>query len=422
MRIQTIDRIALDGESREKTNEGFLIANAVVTQSKVSNYKRGELGLDGDPDDVIAVYRTPETVFHADTVKTLQLRPVTKGHPDNGVDPGNARLVQVGSTGENSSTDEDKLLIPIGIYDEDSINMVEGGKDQVSLGYAWDLNEESGEAPDGTSYDYISDGPMEINHLALVNRGRLGPGVRVMDSDPDPEPAQTEPVETSDGPTQTEPVEISDEELEVAVTTRDAYVSAEVFLNLFDSFYIDGENMAGDLIGRITEMLQNALSSDGTVTDGAMDKAKSIAKDISAELSEAVKDQAIRRAELLTTAYGLMSEDKYNEVKGKDEKAILIAAVGDTVQDAENRSIDYLRAALDFLPQHQSDDAGGGTNPASHTSNGIIDVSGRTRAQNQRRSTTGDASVVVGADTLDKAYDNYDEHLQNAYRNNGGSD
>ena len=402
MRIQTIDRFNLDGDTREKTAEGFLIAQAVATQSKVSNYSRGELGLDGDPEEVIGVYRTPETIFHEDTTKTLQLRPVTKGHPQDGVNPGDARLHMVGSTGENISKDEDSLRVSVSVFDEDSINMVEGGKNQVSLGYAWDIKEESGEI-NGVSYDYISDGPMTINHLALVDKGRLGPEVRVLDSAPEID---------VDGEVQ----DTSGEEPVVSRTntseTQDAYVSAEVFLNLYDSFWIDGEEMGQDIVGRITEMLQSALNSNGTASDSALDKAKGIAKDIAGDLEKSVNDRANKRADLLVSARDLLSEDKFNEVKDKDEKTILIAAVGDSVADIENRPIEYLRAALDFIPR-QNDDAGG--------------VSGRARASAQRRSTAGDTSPVsvTGTDELDKAYDDHDKYLRNAHRNpnpnSGGS-
>ena len=401
MRINLMDQVPL--QSRKETAEGFLLAQAAVTKANtVSRYTRGELGLDGDATDTVGVLRTEDTVFAEETQDTLRLRPVTQGHPPDGVAPDNARMTMVGATGETPVRDEDSLVISVAIHDQDAINEVQGGKDQVSLGYRWDLRQESGEH-DGVAYDYVSDSPMIINHLALVPQGRLGPEVRVRDS------ANGEVEDSVDN---ADSVDANDTDTDDASgddgrETNDAYVSAEVFLNLFDSFYYDGEEMSEDIISRVTEMIQTALGgSEGSVGD----QAPALAETICGDLDRVVNDRASKRADLLLAARGLMDEESFEAVKDKDEKAILVAAVGDKVANADGKSIEYLRAALDFLPS---------TNDAAPVPN----PDGRQRAEDQRQNAPANPAPTVDF-TLDKAYNDYDAYLRSAYtgaHNRGGN-
>ena len=55
------------------------------------------------------------------------------------------------------------------------------------------------------------------------------------------------------------------------------------------------------------------------------------------------------RAELLTMVRGAELLPKDFETRGKSDKDILVAAVGDEVKDVANRSEDYLRAKVESI-------------------------------------------------------------------------
>lgn len=437
MRVELIDQVPLVG-SREKTADGYLMAKAAVTRNTVSRYTRGELGLDGDPTDTVGVLRTADTVFHEDTAEALRLRPVTIGHPEDGVSPEKARNLSVGATGEITSKDDDALIVGIAIHDQDAIDLVEAGTDKVSLGYAWDLEEQSGEF-NGESYDYVSDGPMLTNHLAIVPQGRVE-GARVMDEKEGTMRVLLSSTAGDNGVINNytdvsytvdangkfkfnipEGWEIPESGITITATdnsvtvpadqpdqpstrTKDAYVSAEVILNLFDSFFIDGEGMSEEITRKITEMVQGALSADGALIADAKpeEMAKSIAKLVSEDVDRMAGEMAVKlakdRANVLIIARDVMDEEEFEKIRDGSIKDILVVAVGDSVPNPEDQSVDFLKAALHFVAKDG------------------VNSEGRKRAADQQKNQKGDK---VNTDGTNKAFDAYaarTSRLQKAHR------
>lgn len=164
---------------RERTPEGFLRATAALTRVGVQRYSSEELGLPG-PSREVGVYRSAETVFADDTKSSAAMKPITVGHPDEDVSPDNYRDLAVGHLGDETFATGARLAAPITLTDADAIARIESGKDQVSAGYYMSIVPEHGTF-DGQTYEYRVDGAMRINHLALVDKGRAGPTVRVFD-------------------------------------------------------------------------------------------------------------------------------------------------------------------------------------------------------------------------------------------------
>lgn len=133
-----------------------------------------------------AEYRPANVVVKAK--KLCSNLPVTKEHPDDWVNPDNWKELAGGTTGkdvevvalEGESEGEIGLKTDITFYDRDLYNYYADNNREVSLGYIgkkrWVDN------PEETGYDLILDEIVEVNHLAIVRRGRGGSSVAVIDS------------------------------------------------------------------------------------------------------------------------------------------------------------------------------------------------------------------------------------------------
>jgi len=103
---------------------------------------------------------------------------VTLGHPKEGnVLPSNFSSTVVGSVvGEPHRTASDHLAADVLLADERALAAEKEGLEQLSIRYSFDLeDDESGEA------DFRTEGPLRINHVALVESGRAGPTVSLQD-------------------------------------------------------------------------------------------------------------------------------------------------------------------------------------------------------------------------------------------------
>ena len=165
--------------TRQTTPEGFLRGQCVVTRTGVLDYDSSELGLEGAARRV-RVRQTEDSVFHPETSASVQNAPVTIGHPDDGVKPATFRQLSVGSVGTPKRIGDDRLGADILFGDATAISLVHDvGVDQLSVGKEFRLRPS---AEEGVDYETV--GPIHTNHIAVVERGRAGPDVRVLDNAP----------------------------------------------------------------------------------------------------------------------------------------------------------------------------------------------------------------------------------------------
>lgn len=154
-----------------KLSTGFIRYDAFLARTGCLVYYRA----DGSPR---VEYRPPEAHTDAGVANTCELAPLTIDHPAEGcVTPEIAARVAVGSVGR-PTVDGDRLKAALLVTSARGIAAVKDGYQEVSLGYACELDETPGVAPDGTRYDAVQRG-IEINHVALVRAGRAGPSVRL---------------------------------------------------------------------------------------------------------------------------------------------------------------------------------------------------------------------------------------------------
>lgn len=101
--------------------------------------------------------------------------PVTNDHPPDGVDAGNIRALQKGhahNVRRGSGSESDLLLADLIITDPALIDLILGGKREISCGYTYELCKENGQ--------YIQR-KIRGNHVAVVDAGRAGPRVSIKD-------------------------------------------------------------------------------------------------------------------------------------------------------------------------------------------------------------------------------------------------
>jgi len=167
MNVLRIDRATL-GPAR-RTDEGYIEDRPIVTRTGVFAYSDGG--------NVRRELRHPDDVFAADSLASLSMLPVTMGHPDVPVTSSNAKALSIGMTGEQPKIDGSNVLAAVRITDAQAVAGIEAGRRELSLGYRVDLLEESG-TYNGQPYTHRQTN-IRYNHLAVVDRGRMGATARL---------------------------------------------------------------------------------------------------------------------------------------------------------------------------------------------------------------------------------------------------
>ena len=167
-------------ENRIRTPEGFLICkNVPIAKVGTQQYLGEELGLEGYENILVEVVRTEQEVFSPKTIASFEGKPFTDDHPEQSefVTTENYKQYVKGHVtnvrrGEGDFSD--KLLADIIVYDKTVIEEIESGrKREISCGYGCDygINE------NGNILQINITG----NHVALIEEGRAGHSVRILD-------------------------------------------------------------------------------------------------------------------------------------------------------------------------------------------------------------------------------------------------
>lgn len=155
--MQRYDNIAIKAT---KTSEGFIRDAPIVGRTGILKYKNADGSMRYE-------YRPPDEAFNADSLASLQGKPITVGHKAM-VSAANAAKVQpIGTVLTAGRQDGDTIRADIVIYD------LPTSARELSCGYSLDLDETPGTAPDGQHYDAIQRN-IRYNHVAVVPRGRAG--------------------------------------------------------------------------------------------------------------------------------------------------------------------------------------------------------------------------------------------------------
>lgn len=178
--IRFADRVSV-GQVKE-TGEGYLVATARVARTGVQHYLASELGdiaikAGFKPNDVVRVLRSPEQVFHKDSLQTITRLPVTIDHPAEHVNAENWAKLSVGEVGDAYATEPEWIVVNPMIKDSGGVKAAKTTHREVSMGYTAEIVEYADKAVADFEQQTI-----RYNHLALVPRGRAGDQARIGDS------------------------------------------------------------------------------------------------------------------------------------------------------------------------------------------------------------------------------------------------
>jgi hypothetical protein len=307
------DRLTLDAPRRDSA--GNMVASVLAARTGLQDYAGYEVG---KPDQArVVVYRPAEEVFSRDSMRSFAGAPVTIEHPSEPVNPSNWKDHAVGEASEEIVRDGEAVRVPFLLRDSAGIQAVEAGKREISMGYECTLDWTPGQTADGTPYDAVQRG-IRINHLAIVDRARGGPTLRIGDQEKT-----------------TMKIKIGDAEVEV---TDGAAVAVAV--GTLNAKLSDAETKVGTLTGENATLKTTVEAKDGEIV--ALNAKLTDANDpIKIAARDAARRNVVDKARVLVPT--LVTD-------GKDDAAIrkeaVTAKLGDAAKDMSDAAVEGAFLAL----------------------------------------------------------------------------
>ena len=171
--------------AREQDINGFTeIQGNPISKVGVFPYLGAQISPDLEPDKIYQVYRPEEELNNEDTINSFKLLPWTDDHAmlgaeEDGLTPAERKGVH-GVIGETVYFEKPFLKANLKIFSEGLAELIKAGKRELSIGYRC-LYELASGVYSGIQYDAIQRN-IRGNHLALVDEGRSGKDVAVLDA------------------------------------------------------------------------------------------------------------------------------------------------------------------------------------------------------------------------------------------------
>lgn len=171
--------------AREIDKNGFLtIVGCPISSFGIFDYSAGQVGLDGDPNRIVKVYRPESAVKDPEAIDSFKNIPFIDNHEMlSGFegDEDNTAPEEYGVDGVltgNVYYDKPWMRGDLKVFSRRLKKAIDSGKVDLSLGYDCEFIIQSGEF-DGQPYEVVQT-TLRGNHIALVDVGRV-PGARVLD-------------------------------------------------------------------------------------------------------------------------------------------------------------------------------------------------------------------------------------------------
>lgn len=153
-----------------------------LTKSGVFQYAGRQIHASLDPNKLYNVLRPPQELQDQECIDSFKLIPFIDGHAMLGHKRGNLPAEEKGVSGvvgENVYYEHPYLKGNLVVYSKRTEDKIDNGKKDLSAGYHCLFKLEKG-VYNGVAYDAIQY-QIRGNHVALVNEGRSGPDVAVLD-------------------------------------------------------------------------------------------------------------------------------------------------------------------------------------------------------------------------------------------------
>jgi hypothetical protein len=329
--VRRFDRSKINVTRRD---DGVIIGEAVATRAGVFKYRQ--------PDGTIrAEFRSPLEVFKADSMASARMVPITDRHPSDFVKPENAKELSVGFTGENVRADGHNLVVPLNINTAEGVAAVDGGRSELSFGYACEVVESSGRW-DGEEYTHAQRN-IKYNHLALVESARAGKVASLR-------------LDAHDAVMQ-----IESERKESVTMGAKVHLDSGIAVECDEHLAADFNKARAerkDAEDQVAE-LQKKLDSVTAERDELKERVEKAEKvDHSAEIDKGIK----ARLAITGKASKVLDEDAVEKFDGMSNEEIRNAAIAKKYPDLDlsEKSNDYLNARFDAICE-TIDDADDGT-------------------------------------------------------------
>ena len=365
------DNVLFEPQKLQRTPEGYLTAYIRVSCAGVFRY----LGKDGKTID--RVLRPETEVGAAESVASLNSKPLTLKHPNEQVTVENINKYAVGFTGTDAYVDGIDLWITITVTDPKAIEAIDKKEVKaVSCGYDVDVLEENDNPLNnwrGTEYNKIQHG-IRYNHVALVYAGRAGESVEITVGDSIDEIFNNHNNKTGDGK-KADPAKDSAMKkivIDGAVYECDEAVAAKVSgleKQLADSAVAhkaEVEKLTAEKDAKVAELDKVTAERDSAQAEVKTLKEK--------QLDEATIQKMVdEKIALVDTAkkYGceVKAEDSALDIK----KAVVSKAFGDKM-DLKDKNEVYVQTAFDAACIHLDGLNGSGEgSPLAKNFSGISD-------------------------------------------------
>lgn len=163
-------------------NDFWYIKDNPLSKVGVFPYLGRQISSELEPDKIYQVLRPEEELNSEETLNSFKLVPIVDDHTMLGTKPGMQPAEEKGVhgvIGDDVYFKDGIIYGDLKIFSESLKEEIENGKKELSMGYFCDYELKEGEFK-GQPYQAIQRN-LRINHVALVDEGRMGADVRVMD-------------------------------------------------------------------------------------------------------------------------------------------------------------------------------------------------------------------------------------------------
>ncbi len=336
-----LDKIGIS--KRTFTDEGYLIVeDARIARTGVQEYLAFELGLtDRDPLEVVKIYRPESEVFADVSMQSFSNKPVTNNHPQELVNPKNAKDLSVGHSGDSVTRDGDFLITKLIITDEEAIKDIQSGKKQLSNGYTSELKFEAGQTNDGEEFHAIQTN-IKGNHIAIVKQARCGADCKISDN------KVTDKLKPTEG----------EQTMLLLIDGIEFEFSDKAAAQAVQKVLADNEKLQGVIVDKDAE-IQTLKDSQATELADLETKHKKEVDTLQAKVDDAEANKltpelldakVAMRTEVISVA-GKVIENF--DAKGKDCHTIRTEVINAKFKDLdlEGKSVDYINARYDAIAE-----------------------------------------------------------------------
>lgn len=162
-------------------NGWFEVKRNPLSKVGIYDYSGAQIGAPAaDAGKIFKVYRPAEELGKAETIDSFKLVPFIDDHTmlGEGFTPVDDRAMG-GVIGERVEFEDDTLYGNVKVYTKALAENIKNGKTEVSMGYRCRYDFTPG-VWNGQAYDVVQR-DLRGNHVALVDEGRMGPEVSILD-------------------------------------------------------------------------------------------------------------------------------------------------------------------------------------------------------------------------------------------------